>query len=199
MNIEKIYARISMNGEIPEFEKKLISENFTFKKYRKNTILVNDNEDCDKLFFVVKGVVRIFYFNIFGKEVTRTIILENEFCTNLVSFSKQDSNNENIQCLEDCILFYITRQNFYKMLEKSHIMTTLYSKVLENFIRRNLKHFHFMNTLNERERIEKFLIDFPEINHRVKDKIIATYLGLIPEFFSKIKSKINREKKSAHS
>ena len=80
MNIEKIYARISMNGEIPEFEKKLISENFTFKKYRKNTILVNDNEDCDKLFFVVKGVVRIFYFNIFGKEVTRTIILENLLC-----------------------------------------------------------------------------------------------------------------------
>ncbi len=198
MSLDKIYERISFGKNVPEFEKKLIAESFTTKKFRKNIIIVNDDEDCDKLFFVVKGIIRIYYFNIFGKEITRTFISENEFCTNLISFSKQDTNNENIQCLEDCLLFYITRENFYKMLEQSHIMTGLYSKVLENFINKNLRHFQFMNTLNERERIEKFFFDFPEINRRVKDKIISTYLGVTPEFFSKIKSEINREKKSAH-
>lgn len=198
MPFDKIFERISFGKNVPEFEKKLIAENFKIKKFKKNTILINDNEDCDRLFFIVKGIARIFYFNVFGKETTRTFISENEFCTNLISFSKQDTNNENIQCLEDCILFYITRENFYKMLEQSHIMTRLYSKVLENFISKNLRHFQFMNTLNERERIKKFFLDFPEINRRVKDKIISTYLGVTPEFFSKIKSEINREKKTAH-
>lgn len=196
MSFDKIYERISFGQKIPEFEKKLIADNFRIKKYRINSIIINENEDCDKMFFVIQGTLRVFYFNTLGKEITRTFTLENEFCTNLISFSKQDLNNENIQCLEDCLLFYITRENFYKMLEQSHTITKLYAKVLENFISRNLMHFQFMNTLNERERIEKFLTDSSEINRRVKDKIIATYLGITPEFFSKIKTKINRNKKN---
>lgn len=189
MNVKKIFERIS-NIEIPEIEKKLIEDNFTFCKYRKNNILISDHQDCDKIFFIIKGAVRIFYFNQFKTEVTRTFIFENEFCTNLVSFSGKAINNENIECLEDTLAFYITRDKFYEMLQKSQLLTKLYSKILEHFIHKNLIHFQFMNTLNDRQRIEKFLKDSQEINRRVKDKIIATYLGISPQFYSRTKSEI---------
>lgn len=182
-----------MDGEIPDFEKKLIANHFTLEKHRKNAILISDREDCDKMYFVLKGVIRIFYFNKHNTEITRTFVFENEFCTNLISFSKQGENTENIQCLEDCLLYSITRENFYKMMKESHVMTHLYTKVLEKFIKYNLERFQFISTLNQRERVEKFLSDFPEANRRIKDKIIATYLGISPEFFSKIKSEFYKK------
>ncbi|SKC11917.1 cAMP-binding domain of CRP or a regulatory subunit of cAMP-dependent protein kinases [Soonwooa buanensis] len=191
MNIENIFKHIT-DKDLPEFEKELITKNFNIQKFRKNQILVKDTDDCDSIFFIVKGAIRIYHFNNFGAEVTRAFIFENEFCTNLISFSNQAPNNENIQCLEDTLTFSITRTDFYNMLSQSHVLTHLYSRILEVFINRHLQHFQFMNTLSERQRIERFLQNSPEINLRVKDKIIATYLGVTPEFFSKIKSEINR-------
>ena len=52
MPFDKIFERISFGKNVPEFEKKLIVENFKIKKFKKNTILINDNEDCDRLFFI---------------------------------------------------------------------------------------------------------------------------------------------------
>lgn len=188
MTIEKIFEHISKE-ELPDIEKELITKKFKLQKFRKNEIIIKENEDCDRIFFVLKGAIRIFYFNILGTEVTRTFIFENEFCTNLISFSGQAPNNENIQCLEDTLVFSIFREDFYDMLHQSHILTQLYYKILELFINRHLQHFQFMNTLNERQRIEKFLQTSSHINLRVKDKIIATYLGVTPEYLSKTKSK----------
>ena len=187
MTVDTIFKRISKHKSLPEKEKELIRRRFTLHKFRKDEIIINQNEDCNSLFFVLKGILRIFYFNESSTEITRVFIHENEFCTNLISFTNQDINRENIQCLEDTLLFRISRDDFYEMLSESQLMTTLYSRVLEQFIKRNLEHFEFMNTLNEKQRVEKFLESSPEINSRVKDKTIATYLRVSPEYFSRTK------------
>lgn len=194
MNIEKIFERISLPEELPEFEKKLIIENFEWARHFKNEVIIKENEDCDKIFFILNGAIRIFYFDELGVEVTRTFIFENEFCTNLISFSGQALNNENIQCIEDTALFFIKREKFYEMLKKSQILTEMYAKILEHFINRHLQHFQFMNTKNERQRVEYLLYNPSEVNERVKDKIIATYLKVSPEFFSRVKSEILHRK-----
>lgn len=186
MSFDKIYARLSLN--LPQNEKELIQNLFTITKRRKNDIIIDENEDCNRLFFVIKGALRIFYFLPDGTESTRNFTFEGEFCTNLISFSGQDENHENIECLEDCLLYSISNDNFYEMLGKSPHLTHLYTKVLEKFIKYNVERFQFMNTLNERQRVVKCLKEFTEINLRIKDKIIATYLGVSPEFFSRIKS-----------
>lgn len=192
MNFEKLYKRIS-SDEIPALEKQLIETNFKFKEFKKDEIIINQENDCNRMFFIVKGAMRVFYFDKLGTEITRTFVFENEFCTNLVSFSKQDKNNENIQCMEHTLAFCISREDFYQMLGHSHLLTQLYSKVLETFITKHLKHFQFMNTLTPRERTEEFLSASSPIKERIKNKIIATYLGVTPEFYSKIKSGIKQK------
>ncbi len=189
MSFDKIYSRITKT-EIPDFEKKIIQESFKLQKFRKNQIIIADTEDCNQIFFIINGVLRIFHFNELGTEITRTFTFENEFCTNLTSFSQQSKNAENIQCLEDSLVFSIERDTFYKMLKKSQFLTEIYSRLLEQFVHLNLQHFQFMNTLNERQRIEKFLNENHKINARVKDKIIASYLKVSPEFFSRVKNEV---------
>lgn len=190
MSKKKLIDTVSQIGQITEFEKKLIDDNFIIENYKKNQILVNNEEDCNKIFFVIKGILRVYHNNLSSTEITRTFIFENNFCTNLISFSGQGINNETIQALEDTITLAIKRENFYKMLDHSPILLKLYTKFLEQFINTNLYQFEFLNTLTERQRVEKCLNEFPEIINRVKDKIVATYIGVTPEFFSRVKSEI---------
>ncbi|MFC6267757.1 Crp/Fnr family transcriptional regulator [Frigoriflavimonas asaccharolytica] len=195
MSIDKIFKKVAI--ELPQSDKNLIQKYFTFSKYRRNDILINDKEDCSKMYFIYKGALRIFYFTINGLECTRKFGLEGEFCTNLISFTRQNKNVENIECLEDCLLYYITRENFYLILSQSPNLTHLYSKILEKTVKFNIDRFQFMTTLNEKQRVIKCLQEFSEINRRVKDKTIATYLNVTPQYFSKIKAEYFKNKKTS--
>lgn len=194
MDIELLLNKVSDFGQFSEIDKELIAENFKIEYYKKNELLIKADEECNKIFFNIKGVLRLYHSNESSTEVTRTFIFENNFCTNIISFSGQDANKENIQALEDTTVLSITNEEFYKMLEKSTALMGLYVKILEKAFKESLDQFEFLNTLTERERIEKCFNDFPEITNRVKDKIIATYIGVSPEFFSRVKSEILKKK-----
>lgn len=194
MDIELLLNKVSVFGQFSEIDKHLIEENFKIEYYKKNELLIKGDEECNKIFFNIRGVLRLYHSNESSAEVTRTFIFENNFCTNIISFSGQDTNKENIQALEDTTVLSITNVEFYKMLEKSTALMSLYVKILEKAFKESLDQFEFLNTLTERERIEKCFNDFPEITNRVKDKIIATYIGVSPEFFSRVKSEILKKK-----
>ena len=194
MSFEALIERVSNFGEITDFDIELIKENFKIEHFKKNELLITSYEECNKIFFNLDGILRLYHSNESSTEVTRSFIFENNFCTNIISFSGQDINKENIQALEDTTVLSITNVDFYKMLQKSTVLMTLYVKILETAFKESLDQFEFLNTLSERQRIEKCFNDFPEITSRVKDKIIATYIGVSPEFFSRVKSDLLKKK-----
>ena len=49
-------------------------------------------------------------------------------------------------------------------------------------------------SLSAEERFEKFSKKYPDLIQKVPQKQIASYLGVTPEFFSKMKSKMLRKK-----
>ncbi|MDI9311374.1 MAG: Crp/Fnr family transcriptional regulator [Limnohabitans sp.] len=194
MSFEALIERVSNFGEITDFDIELIKENFKIEHFKKNELLITSYEECNKIFFNLDGILRLYHSNESSTEVTRSFIFENNFCTNIISFSGQDINKENIQALEDTTVLSITNVDFYKMLQKSTVLMTLYVKILETAFKESLDQFEFLNTLSERQRIEKCFNDFPEITSRVKDKIIATYIGVSPEFFSRVKSDLLKKR-----
>lgn len=178
----------------PEFERNLLEKYVSLAKYRTGEILLSEYEPCERLFLVVKGALRIYYFDPKGVEITRSFVLEDCFCTNLLAFSGQAENNENIQCLEDTVAYSIAQQDFYAMLAQSHFLTQRYAQILELYIARHLRHFQFMNMLSPKERVLKFLKSEVALQQRIKGKIIASFLGVSPEFYSKIKSEFLKQR-----
>ena len=92
MNIEKFITYLQTIEKIEETDLQKIRQKFKSKKCKKKEILISNNQVCDKVFFIIKGMLRAYYVDEKGLEKTRLISIENEFCSNWASFHNLSKN-----------------------------------------------------------------------------------------------------------
>src|SRR5579859_725855 len=73
----------------------------------KGDFLITEGKVCSHIYFLEKGCLRGFY-NLDGKEITYWFAFENNFVTSFFSFITRKPAIENIQLIEDCILWVIS-------------------------------------------------------------------------------------------
>ena len=89
-----------------------VEKNFQQENFKKNEIILNAGEICQKLYFIKKGIIRTFHVSQNGTEFTRLIAQENDFCTILLSFTEKGQSPANIQAVENTEVFSINKSDF---------------------------------------------------------------------------------------
>ena len=158
--------------------------------FKKNEFVLRTGEICQKIYFIKKGLLRTFHINQNGTEFTRLIAKENEFCTILLSFSEEIVSAANIQSLEETELYSISKSDFKEFMSKSDNAKTIYTKILEDFQNFQIQRLEFLTSYSPQDKVEIFLKDNRKLEQRVSDKIIATYLQITPETYSRCKKSL---------
>lgn len=169
----------------------LVEKYFQRENFKKNEIILNAGEICQKLFFIKKGLVRTFHISKNGTEFTRLIAQENDFCTILLSFTEKVQSPANIQALENTEVFSISKSDFEEFVHQSESAKKIYTKILEDFQNFQISRLEFLTTLSPQEKVAQFLTENSDLEKRISDKIIATYLQITPETYSRCKKKIS--------
>lgn len=169
---------------------KRIDDYFEFQPLKKNDIFLNAGEVCKYIYFVKKGILRTFHINSNGTEFTRLIVKENQFCTVLISFQEKIASPAFIQALEDCVLLRISQENFLRFVSQSENAKKIYTTILEEFQNFQIKRLEFLTQYSPQEKTEIFIKENPELESRITDKIIASYLQITPETYSRCKKKL---------
>jgi CRP-like cAMP-binding protein len=161
---------------------------FEVKEVKKNIHYLREGETSGDIGFVIEGLFRCYYI-IKGKEITTEFLLPNSIVAGMLSFLAGEPQRENIIALENSKLITISRDNLFRLYENDwkwqqagRILTEL------NFIRVE-KRGICLQTLNARERYAELLKEMPGLIDRVPLQYIASYLGMSPETFSRIRSK----------
>lgn len=152
-------------------------------------ILMSEGDPSRRMFFVVKGCLRVFFIKEDGSEVTRRIIFENAFSTTLVGFITQQPSKEYTQALEPTTLLYITRDDFYGLLKSVPEWERFYRMYLEYAYVNNTNRLMSFITLDASGRYQQLLEESPEIVLRLPNRIVASYLNISPETLSRLKSR----------
>jgi CRP-like cAMP-binding protein len=154
----------------------------------KGSYIITEGKVCNKVYFLEKGSVRGFY-NLDGKEATYWFAFENSFVTSFFSFITRKPGVENIQLMEDSLLWSITYDHLQKLyttfpdMERlGRIMNERYYVMLEERFVSN----HFKEA---RERYNILLKNNPDILQRVSLGYVASYLGITQETLSRIRNK----------
>jgi CRP-like cAMP-binding protein len=154
----------------------------------KGSLLAQEGRVCQHLYFLENGCARGFH-NLDDKEVTYWFAFENNFVTSFFSFITQQPGIENIQAVEDCVLWrlsYADLQRVYKshpeMERVGRIMIEQYYVMLEERFVRN----HFKEA---RERYDLLMEAHPQWVLRLPLGYIASYLGISQETLSRIRGK----------
>jgi len=158
-------------------------------KLKKHEILQSEGDPSRRMFFVVKGCLRVFFIKEDGTEVTRRIVFENHFSTTLVGFITRQPSLEYTQALEPTTLLYTTRDEFYALLESIPDWEKFYRQYLEYAYVNNTNRLMSFITQDAAERYRQLLEEDPEIVRRLPNRIVASYLNISPETLSRLKSK----------
>jgi len=154
----------------------------------KGDFLITEGKICRHIYFLEQGCLRGFY-NLDGKEITYWFAFENNFVTSFFSFITKRPAVENIQLIEDSILWSIAHHDLEALYQKhadierlGRIMTERYYVMLEERFLSN----HFKEA---RDRYDNLITNTPHILQRIPLGHIASYLGISQETLSRIRSK----------
>lgn len=188
--IPEFAAFLRENFDLTQEEENLTQKYFEKQDIKKNEILLNIGEKCNKLYFVAKGLLRTFHLNKNGSEFTRLMVPEGKFCTILISFQEKISSPATIQALENGLLFSISLDNFQEFISRSTNAKNVYTKILEDYQNFQISRLEFLTTLTPQEKVEQFLAENLELEKRISDRVISSYLQITPETYSRCKKKI---------
>jgi CRP-like cAMP-binding protein len=161
-----------------------------FKKIvlAKNDYLLREGQVCRHLYFLESGALRGFY-NLEGKEITYWFGFENDYVTSFYSFTTGLPAVENIQLLEGCVLWAISKQTVTELFNQFNEIERLVRIAYEKYYIRLEERFVNAQFKTARELYENLLLQTPHILERVPLGYVAAYLGISQETLSRIRSR----------
>ncbi|MEM9546445.1 MAG: Crp/Fnr family transcriptional regulator [Bacteroidota bacterium] len=150
-------------------------------------LLLQDRK-ADYLYFIEKGILHNYYFQD-GRQVSSWFYREDQFITSWYSFYSQAPSFEEIECLEDCVLYRISYSNYQRLIADFPAFGN-FARLLAEEMLSFLDHFSKgWAFLSAREKYQLLTEYFPDIEQRVKLGYIATFMGISQETLSRIRSK----------
>ena len=100
------------------------------KKFAKNDMILREGETCTNIYWVVKGLVRQFYYKN-GKELTEYMATENSIVMCIESLFREKPSQLQIKALEPTIIIAMPKVDLEAVAMKSVNIQILYRKILE--------------------------------------------------------------------
>lgn len=157
---------------------------------KKNELLLDQGAVADRLFFISKGCLRLYYSNEDRSISTRFMAFENTFLTSIVSFISREPAPEYIQTVETSELLVISYHDFFRLREDIPAWDKMYIYILEYGLTVITSKLSSLLTQNAAERYRSLLKNNPELTQRLSNANLAAYLNISPETLSRLKSQI---------
>lgn len=168
----------------------LVLSHFRHIKVKRNEQLLQQGEICKYVYFIARGCLQVFVFDKDLNETTRDIVIEDHWCSDLVSFGSAMPSAENIRAVEPGDLFAIDRSAFQTLMETVPQFDKVYKQILEASYANSVYRINTFVSLDALERI-KWLMNYrPLLMSRLSSKLIASYLGINKDVFSRLKAKL---------
>ncbi len=163
---------------------------FSLQKIKKKEFLLKEGEICEFEGFVVSGCFKVFHTHHNAAEQILYFGIENWWISDIDSFVNRIPSKLNIQALEDSEILLIPKKEkeklYAEMPEIERLMRLKFQKSIIALQRRIIDNLSKPSD----ERYVQFLKDYPQTANRLTNIQIAAYLGVTPEFISRIRKKI---------
>lgn len=162
---------------------------FKQQTFAKKKNLLNEGQNCNSIYFVLKGLLRKFFINEKGVEQTTEFAIENWWMTDSFAFLHESTTEFYIQAVEQTDLLVIHRGAYYRMLEKHPAMEKYFRCVYQKAYAMAQMRVKFQYEYSREQLYHHFRKAQPQFLQRVPQYLIASYLGFTPEYLSEIRKK----------
>lgn len=153
----------------------------------KDHFLVREHAIADYIFFIKKGIARIYYHKK-GKEITEWIATDGTFFLSISSFLDRVPGKLIIQTIEPAEVYGIHYNDLHALAAKYHDIETLFRKMMSRSLIMSQERMESIQFETAEERYHKLVNSQPHFIQRVPLMYIASYLGVTLETLSRIRA-----------
>lgn len=188
--MELILQNISKHVSLSPDEETLFLSKVEFKTFKAKTILLSPGEIANCTYFVNSGILRSFTINDNIIEHVLHFACEGWWIGDMYSYISQKHGNLFIEVLEDAELAIISKENHENLYHQIPKLERFFRILAENSLVSHQERLMDNLSLTAEERYEKFCSKYPSLIQKISQKNVASYIGVTPEFFSKMKSRL---------
>lgn len=188
--MEPIIKNISKIISLTPEEEKLFLAKTQIKYFKSKTILLNSGEICTENYFINSGLLRSFTITDSIVEHVLSFACDGWWISDLYSLLSQKPGNLFIEVLEEAEVVVLSKKNQEELYLEIPKLERFFRILIENSLIANQERLINNLSMSAEERYEKFRIKYPTLLQKIPQKQIASYIGVTPEFFSKMKAKM---------
>ncbi|MBC9913011.1 Crp/Fnr family transcriptional regulator [Chitinophaga varians] len=155
----------------------------------KKVNLLEEGKVCRYDYFVLKGCLRLFFVNNKGVEKTIQFAIENWWMADYTSLQLQIPSEFYIQAVEKSEVLAIGVADRETMLARFPKMERYFRMVHQKAHAAAQYRTRYQGDYTKEELYHHFSRNFPEFVQRIPQHLLASYLGLTPEYLSELRAR----------
>jgi len=183
------YAHINNYVPLNEGDMAIISQYTKPVTVGKKEFLLKEGQLCRNNYFVEKGCLRMFFIDQKGTEQITQFAIENWWLSDYMSFTLQKPSQFCIQTIEASALIAIDHLAQEQLLQQLPKLERYFRLILQRAYAATQMRMKFLHDFSREENYHHFINTQPEFAQRVPQYMLASYLGLTPEYLSEIRKK----------
>jgi len=192
--MELLFKNIERHVSLSEKDKKLLADTFHPKKFKRKHFLQEAGDPAKYTWFVIQGCLRTYYTDKDGEEHVISFSIEDWWAGDIASFNTGEPSVFSVDTLEDTEVVFTDKTSMDKLYSQIPQLEKYFRIIFQNALGAQFQRITNTNSFTAEERYVAFQKKYPQFDRRIPQKYLASYLGITPEFMSKLKKQLLRKK-----
>lgn len=184
--IQHLKKYISLNDD----DLQILSSYAKTVSLKKKEFLLQEGQICKANYFTEKGLLRMYFINDKGVEQITQFALENWWIADYMSFTMQSPAHFYIQAVENAEVVVIEHHNQEELIKQIPQLEKYFRIIIQRAYAASQMRFKYFYDYSKEENYRQFVSLFPEFVQRIPQYMLASYLGLTPEYLSELRKKV---------
>ncbi len=172
---------------LSEEEKEMITARANRRQVKRRQMILQEGFTCKHYTFVVQGCFKMYGLDGKGAEHNIQFAAENDWVADIGSFHSGKPSGFFIEAIEPSDIIQIEQQDLYFLYLNIPKLDRIFKVIIENkFVELQNRVLQNISS-TAKQRYLYFLEQYPHLSNRLPNTQIASYLGITPEFLSKIR------------
>ncbi len=186
--MENIVKHFDKYLRLEDTEKKALISRLTERKIKRKQYILQEGDICKYFTYVVEGCFKTYGVDSSGTEHNLVFTAEDDWITYIDSLHKERPSKLFIEAVEPSVILQISKGDLWYLYTNYPKFDRNFRVIIED------KYIELQNRLLQTfsstayERYESFLEQYPKLANRLPNTQIASFLGITPEFLSKIRN-----------
>lgn len=168
----------------------LIFQSGSLQSFKKNDIVFPEKRYNAYEYFQLEGISHRYNTDENRQILTTGIYLNGTVITPHFARTMNGQSIFSIQALTDCTFVKIPIGTFDELRERNQQIRAFGQRVVEKEFIRNLNFEVIFRSCSAKERLIFFRANFPQLENRIPHTIIASFLGITPVSFSRLRHEL---------